>query len=51
MQFEDMSVSHHGMPRIAAALVSRHHVRLGRQKVHDLSLAFIPPLGSYYYNR
>lgn len=42
-----LTVEHHGVTGVVAALVTDDHVRGFAQKVDDLSFAFIPPLGSH----
>ncbi len=44
------AVDDKGMPRVVSALEPDHDIRLFRQKIDDLALAFVPPLGPYNHD-
>ena len=39
------SLRHHGVAGVVAPAETHHHVEPRRQQIHDLALAFVPPLG------
>ena len=50
-QFIGYIVDHHRVAGVGAAGITDHCIGLLGQIVHDLAFAFVPPLGTDYYNR
>ena len=44
MQGDALAIHHHGVSGVVAALEADHMAEAGAEQVHDLALAFVPPL-------
>ena len=50
MQNSFYAIYYQRMPGIVTTLKTNHGIRLFGEEIYNLTLAFVTPLGTYYYN-